>query len=217
MPNDFRKYPGNLSVTVGSYKRELTQSGSLMCPMTQGSDDEELETIHDNKNEEVDAKPQTNGKELFVASELESRLPGKVLKIITVQLHSSFIFSIHKYKFQIHFKPCECPNRLMYRHEIGGGKRYLGSHEQYGSMVAKFSTNGDLLAFYCTTYRRQNHEISILNVNNLKIINTLYAHLNIVYDLEWLNENILVSVSSDRTAIVWFLFDRGEFTLKVIL
>lgn len=84
-------------------------------------------------------------------------------------------------------------------------------------MIAKFSTNGHLLALHCTTYRRHNHEISIMNVNNLKIINTLIGHLNIVYDLEWLNENVLVSVSSDRTAIVWFIFDRGEFTLKVNL
>lgn len=103
----------------------------------------------------------------------------------------------------------------MYRHEIVGEKRYRGSLEQNGSMIAKFSTSGHLLAIHCTTYCRHNHEISIINVNNLKIINTLIGHLNIVYDLEWLNENVLVSVSSDRTAIVWFLLDRGEFRLKV--
>lgn len=103
----------------------------------------------------------------------------------------------------------------MYRHELEGEKRYRSSHEQYGSMIAKFSPTGHLLAFHCTTYRRHNHKISIINVNNLKINNTLIGHLNIVYDLEWLNENVLVSVSSDRTAIVWFLYDRGEFTLKV--
>lgn len=99
--NDFRKYPGNLSVTVGSYKPELTQSGSLIRPITQGSDDEERGTIHGNQDDEVDAETQTAGKELFVASHLESRLPGQVLKIITVQLHHSY-FQYAKFASQIH-------------------------------------------------------------------------------------------------------------------
>lgn len=105
---------------------------------------------------------------------------------------------------------------MMYRFEVQNSKENQGNRVQYGSMVSKFSPSGFLLAFHCTTYRRQNHEVVILNVNNLKIRNTLIGHLNIVYDLDWLNEKVLCSVSSDRTAIVWFL-SENEFSLKVIL
>lgn len=58
---------------------------------TQRSDDEELETIHRNQDEEVDAKTQTTGKKVFIASHLESRLPGQVLKIPFSCIH--FIYS----------------------------------------------------------------------------------------------------------------------------
>lgn len=96
--NDYRKYPGNLSVTVGSYKPELTRSVSLIRPMsvleeeitgdiyTQGSDNEELETIHGYHDEEVDVKTQTVGKKLFVASHLETRLPGQVLMTFIIHI-----------------------------------------------------------------------------------------------------------------------------------
>lgn len=88
--NDYRKYPGHLSVTVGSYKPEATQSVSLIRPMVQESDDEEFRTIHRNQDEELDAKTQSTGKKELVTAHLESRLPGQVLRI---HLHSSFIFS----------------------------------------------------------------------------------------------------------------------------
>lgn len=98
----YRKYPGNLSVTVGSYKPELTRSVSLTRPMsvleeevtgdiyTQGSDNEELETIHGNNDEDIDVKPQTTGKKVFAASHLESRLPGQVMKIPYSYIHHSY-------------------------------------------------------------------------------------------------------------------------------
>lgn len=86
---------------------------------------------------------------------------------------------------------------------------------QYGSMTSKFSLSGVLLAFHCTSYQRSNHEIIVMNVKNFQIVYNLIGHLNIVYDLDWLNDHTLVSVSSDRTAIVWSLKKNGKFTLKV--
>lgn len=61
---------------------------------------------------------------------------------------------------------------------------------------------------------RNNHEIIVIQVNNFQITHTLIGHLNIIYDLDWLNENIIASVSSDRTAIIWFLTETN-FNMKV--
>lgn len=81
-------------------------------------------------------------------------------------------------------------------------------------MVAKFSLNGSLLAFHCTAHPKSNHEILIFDVNHLQILHTLSGHLSIVYELDWLNETTLASVSSDRTAIIWFLAEN-HFRMKV--
>lgn len=97
---------------------------------------------------------------------------------------------------------------------MAGHLRSGGGRSQYGSMVAKFSLNGTYLAFHCTAYLRNNHEIIVVDVNNLQISHTLVGHLSIVYDLDWLSENVLASVSSDRTAIVWFL-SENQFHMKV--
>lgn len=85
---------------------------------------------------------------------------------------------------------------------------------QYGSMVAKFSPNGSLLAFHCTEYMRTNHEIIVLNMGNLQVRHILTGHLSIIYDLDWLNQEAIASVSSDRTAIIWFLTEKS-FHMKV--
>lgn len=87
-------------------------------------------------------------------------------------------------------------------------------NSQYGSMVAKFSPNGSSLAFHCTEYLRSNHEIIVLNSQNLRVTHSLTGHLSIIYDLDWLNESAIASVSSDRTAIIWFLTDKS-FKMKV--
>lgn len=118
------------------------------------------------------------------------------------------------FTFVFLFQECVCPNRIVYRHELAGNFRSSASHSQYGSMVSKFSVNGTMLAFHSTTYTRSNHEIIILRVKNLEVCHVLIGHLNIVYDLDWLNEDTLVSVSSDRTAIVWFLAECN-YTMKV--
>lgn len=81
-------------------------------------------------------------------------------------------------------------------------------------MVAKFNLNGTLLAFHCTTQIRSSHEIIVLNVNQLQVTHTLMGHLGIVYDLDWLSDSVLVSVSTDRTAIVWHL-TQSSFKMKV--
>lgn len=53
-----------------------------------------------------------------------------------------------------------------------------------------------------------------MNVNNLQIVHILVGHLFIVYDIDWLNDETLVTASSDRTAIIWFLTEKG-FEMKV--
>lgn len=103
---------------------------------------------------------------------------------------------------------------MAYKHEVAGNLRSAGRCSQYGSMASKFSPNGTFLAFHCTAYMRSNHEIIIIQVNNLQIIHTLAGHLNIVYDLDWLSDNVIASVSSDRTAIIWFLTENS-FKMKV--
>lgn len=85
-------------------------------------------------------------------------------------------------------------------------------------MTLKFSPSGTLLAFHCTTYGRSNHEVLVMDVDQLKISHKLVGHLNIIYDMDWLNGETLATVSSDRTAIVWLLSKTNDdFTLKVKL
>lgn len=78
------------------------------------------------------------------------------------------------------------------------------------------SPNGSQIAFHQTTYTRSNHEIIVMKENNLQVSHVLSGHLSLIYDIDWLNERILISVASDRTAIVWFLSD-GDFKIKVLL
>lgn len=86
---------------------------------------------------------------------------------------------------------------------------------QYGSMTSAFSPNGELIAFHCTSYMRSNHEVIIMRAKNMRITHTLIGHISIVYDIDWLDDRTLVSVSSDRTAIIWKLEENNGFTLKV--
>lgn len=53
-----------------------------------------------------------------------------------------------------------------------------------------------------------------MDVANSKIISILRGHLGIIYDIDWFNEHTFVSVSSDRTAIVWSI-NHDEFTMTV--
>lgn len=80
--------------------------------------------------------------------------------------------------------------------------------------MAKFNLSGTLLAFHCTASMRTNHEIIVISVNQLQVTHNLVGHLGIVYDLDWLNDSVLVSVSTDRTAIVWYL-TLSNFKMKV--
>lgn len=80
---------------------------------------------------------------------------------------------------------------------------------QFGSMVARFNPNGTSIAFHCTAYMRNNHEIIVLNVYQLQVTHNLLGHLGVIYDLDWLNDSVLVSVSTDRTAIVWYLTESN--------
>lgn len=62
---------------------------------------------------------------------------------------------------------------------------------------------------------RSNHEIVIMRTKSMHITHTLIGHISIVYDIDWLDDRTLASVSSDRTAIVWKLDENNKFTLKV--
>lgn len=81
-------------------------------------------------------------------------------------------------------------------------------------MVVKFNPNGSLLAFHSTANLKSNHEIIVINMLNLQVVHHLIGHLGIVYDIDWLCEDTFASVSSDRTAIIWFLTGNG-FKMKV--
>lgn len=223
-----------MTVTVGSYQPGTTRSVSLSRPMSvleeeitgdiytcASDDDEPLDGQSQAAKSTVE--PQHQPQSLRESSNrpesktlnLETRLPGQVshssnhkphLYILMIDSNILCFISV--------IQQCKCPNRVAYKHDVSGHLRSGAGRSQYGSMVAKFSSSGSLLAFHCTTYMRANHEIIILKVNNLQISHTLVGHLSIVYDLDWLSENVLASVSSDRTAIVWFLTENA-FHMKV--
>lgn len=72
-------------------------------------------------------------------------------------------------------------------------------------MIAKFNSSGTLLAFHRQSKVKNTHEICVLHLTSMKVTLNLSGHRSIVYDLDWKNDTILVSVSSDCTAIVWYL------------
>lgn len=79
-----------------------------------------------------------------------------------------------------------------------------------GSLTSQFSPDGKFVAFaVAPTEGTANHNIVILTVPSLKTVRTLKGHTNLVYSLNWIeacvSDTILVSASSDRTAIIWML------------
>lgn len=94
-------------------------------------------------------------------------------------------------------------------------RRYHGQPSgSAGSLSANFSPNGDLIAFHHTTSADQDHEIIVLSMQTFQTRYILRGHLGIVYALDWFNEQTVLSVSSDHTAIVWFLEEK-EYLFKV--
>lgn len=51
-------------------------------------------------------------------------------------------------------------------------------------------------------------------MENLGVTHILAGHMSIIYDLDWLNQEAIASVSSDRTAIIWFLTETS-FHMRV--
>lgn len=82
-----------------------------------------------------------------------------------------------------------------------------------GGLAICFNPIGDLIAFH-TTSTSHDHEIIVLSVPAFKTKEILRGHLNIVYDMDWYNDCTLVSVSSDHTAIVWFI-ENDHYSFKV--
>lgn len=96
-------------------------------------------------------------------------------------------------------------------------KNARNDHQEYinsGAMITKFNTNGSLLAFHCGSAKQNEHNIHILSMSKFKDIMILRGHINIIYSLDWSDEQTLVSASSDRTAIVWFLSET-TYSMKV--
>lgn len=76
------------------------------------------------------------------------------------------------------------------------------------------SPSGLLLAFHHTS--KSYHEIIVMKEINLNVSHILTGHLDYIHDIDWLNEKTLISVASDRTAIIWFL-DEKKFEIKVMI
>ncbi|XP_031640642.1 jouberin-like [Contarinia nasturtii] len=200
------KYPANLSVTVASYQHKSSQSVSLTRPMSV-LEEERTEDIYtfatDDEKLSEQSYPEEKSKTNQRAEKLThnpDRLESKMLNL----------------KTRLPGQQCKCPNRLVYKHEISNHIRGHTNPSQYGTMIVKFSPNGSQLAFHHTTYTRSNHEIIVMKVNSLQVSHVLTGHLSLIYDIDWLNERILISVASDRTAIVWFLSDEN-FKIKVLI
>lgn len=88
-----------------------------------------------------------------------------------------------------------------------------------GCLVSKFSPNGQQLALaIIPATSSQQHDIIIVQVPGLRKLALLQGHTAIVYSLVWSVANdelcYLLSVSSDRTAIVWGL-NRGCVNLSL--
>lgn len=106
-------------------------------------------------------------------------------------------------------RPCRVPNRLV--------SRVAPAPPTRGSLAARFSPDGQLLAIACVPIvPRQPHDISVVRVADNTEVWRLSAHTRLVYALEWFDMErvagqllLLLSVSADRTAIVWRL-DGGE-------
>lgn len=94
-------------------------------------------------------------------------------------------------------------------------RRYHGQPTgSTGSLSAKFSPNGDLIAFHHTSTTDQDHEVIVLAMQTFQTRFILRGHLGIIYALDWSNEQTIVSVSSDHTTIVWFL-ENEQYLFKV--
>lgn len=228
-----RNYPAYLTVTVSAYQPETTTGSiSITRPMsvleeettgdiyTCASDGDEPidEQSHQVASGSIENRSQPNPNSNLNRIEtkilkIKPRLPGQVLNLLLDKKRRTIPSSINSF---INFQQCECPNRIIYKHNVMNNIRGVGpGRSQYGSMIAKFNPNGTLIAFHCTAYMRNNHEIIVLNVNRLQVAHNLLGHLGIIYDLDWLNDSVLVSVSTDRTAIVWNLTE-SDFKMKVL-
>lgn len=93
-----------------------------------------------------------------------------------------------------------------------------------GSLVAKFSPNGQQLAVAIVpdTIGNQQHDVVIVQVPGFRKLALLQGHSAVIYSLDWYEADAdgglcyLLSVSSDRTAIAWKL-NRGCVNLSLTI
>lgn len=98
-------------------------------------------------------------------------------------------------------KSCKIPNHV---------NAALHQANTKGCLVSKFSPNGQQLALaVIPDISGQPHDIIIVQVPGFRKLALLQGHTAVIYSLHWYAANdqlcYLLSVSSDRTAIVWTL------------
>lgn len=96
----------------------------------------------------------------------------------------------------------------------------LGQLSVNNCLISRFSRDGQLLAFSSTVAGK--YSIIIVSIPDMKVMHTLNAHTNTIYDLDWadlsttgLFPKVLISSSSDRTCIHWTMVNENTVTLKV--
>lgn len=99
-------------------------------------------------------------------------------------------------------------------HECKNSMEEIPLNLSFNSMTAKFNSNGDFLAFHVESSMNEIRIVSTTNWN--KTIIRLLGHRNIIHDINWINDFMLVSASSDCTAIVWRILDE-KIDFNIIL
>lgn len=88
---------------------------------------------------------------------------------------------------------CEIPNKILYKFQTS----------KFGCFKMAFSHNGKYLAAACTQDNSKTI-IKIFDVDDGTVPYIYKGHRNIIHDLDWsLNDQYLISSSSDYTSIVW--------------
>lgn len=91
-----------------------------------------------------------------------------------------------------------------------------------GSSIARFDKRGAFLAYTKTGDNKSNH-IVLLKFPDLKKVLTLNGHVNLIYDLDWMDSasnidhkcSFIVSASSDKTAIIWAIYE-DQYHYKIL-
>lgn len=221
----FCRYPGFLTITIREYLPKLNQSKSFSRPLSvleeeitgdvQYGDIENVPSVADlanmTKNEASndsttapDAKPTMN-----------------VIKRNWVRntFSDDFRCNYKEFFFLYFFQLNQLPSGVFYKYRSSHARqRTQSANAPAGSIITKFSPNGELVVFHCAVTVNHDHELVVLSMDKLRPITVLRGHLGIIYALDWFDNRTVVSVSSDHTAIVWYLNmdDESTYEFKVL-